>query len=493
MSVSESVSGDVVAGVASLPAPAVGDAAVWWPASRLRPWDRNPKRHPPAQLEALRRSITENGWGRPVVAHWPSEQLIAGHGAVSAVAQLVEADPGFALPDAPGPGLIPVRFRHEAWGAQLEALALADNRAAELSEWIPGAVASVLASIEAARLADPSLQAFAGWSGAEVAEILGRSKRPDPRDVKDPGPGPVPATPVSVPGQVYQLGPHRLVCGDSTLAETWDALLGDEVLEAGWTDPPFGVSYVGGTGLRVLNDELEAWPLAQLLHAALGHAVERTRPGGAWYVKAPAGDKAWPFVAVLGAMPFADPALLQAALDGASGRGLLEEAVRAGRVLEGLGIHRHTLVWVKDRFVLGRADYHYRHENLHACVVPDESAPDADVEAILYGWREGAAHYFGGGRKLDTVIEVPRPSRSPDHPTPTPVELVERTLGHSAKQGAIVGEPFGGSGTVLIAAARLGLRARLVELSPGYCDVIRRRWTAWALEAQVDPGAGALA
>lgn len=266
-------------------------------------------------------------------------------------------------------------------------------------------------------------------------------------------------------------------------------LLEDEVVEAGWTDPPFGVSYVGGTGMTVPNDDLGVWDLAVLLHTVFGHLQARCRPGAAWYVKAPAGDKAWPFLAVLGPQPFADPSLLQAALDGASGRGLLEEAVRAGRVRDGLGWHRHTLVWVKDRFVLGRADYHYRHENVHAGVVP---GGDPDVEAVLYGWVPGGAHYFGGGRRNDTVIEVPRPARNADHPTATPLELVERTLGHSARPGSVVAEPFGGSGTVLIAAARLGLVSRLVELSPAYCDVIRRRWTAWARAAEVDPGPGAL-
>ena len=123
---------------------------------------------------------------------------------------------------------------------------------------------------------------------------------------------------------------------------------------------------------------------------------------------------------------------------------------------------------------MGRCDYHYRHES------------------IFYGWVPGAAHYFIDDRTQDSVLEFARPKRSAEHPTMKPVELVAYCIGNSSKQGWIVGEPFGGSGTTLIACAQTGRKARLIEIDPRYCDVIRRRWTRWAKEAGVDPGSGAL-
>lgn len=139
-----------------------------------------------------------------------------------------------------------------------------------------------------------------------------------------------------------------------------------------------------------------------------------------------------------------------------------------------LGVWRQTLTWLKHHFVFGRRDYHYRHE------------------PIFYGWTPGAAHYFVDDRTQDSVLEFDRPSRSPEHPTMKPVALVQKCIENSSKPGWLVGDPFGGSGTTLIACAQSGRVARLIELAPRYCDVIRRRWTKFATSAGVDPGAGAL-
>ena len=145
-----------------------------------------------------------------------------------------------------------------------------------------------------------------------------------------------------------------------------------------------------------------------------------------------------------------------------------------GEVLIALDVWRRSLIWLKDIFAFGRGDYHYRHE------------------PIFYGWRPGAAHYFIDDRTQDTVLEFPRPKRSEEHPTMKPVALVERCLMNSSRAGEMVLDPFGGSGTTLIACAQTGRVARLIELDPGYCDVIRRRWTRWAKANNQDPGPGAL-
>jgi len=132
------------------------------------------------------------------------------------------------------------------------------------------------------------------------------------------------------------------------------------------------------------------------------------------------------------------------------------------------------LIWVKHSLVMGRSDYHYRHE------------------PIFYGWVPGAAHYFVDDRTQDSVLEFDRPGRSADHPTMKPVALVAKCIENSSKPGWIVGEPFGGSGTTLIACAQTGRVARLIELDPRYVDVIRRRWTKWAKQNNRPVGTGGL-
>jgi DNA methylase len=146
--------------------------------------------------------------------------------------------------------------------------------------------------------------------------------------------------------------------------------------------------------------------------------------------------------------------------------------------------HSQTLVWVKDRFVLGRSDYHYRHEPvLHGQALDTledlQSLGGKDHDDVLYGWRKGTAHLFAGGRKLDTVWEIARPARSREHPTMKPVELVARAIEYSSRPGETVLDPFGGSGTTLIAAEQLGRRCAIVELEPRYAQVILERWQAF--------------
>jgi site-specific DNA-methyltransferase (adenine-specific) len=164
--------------------------------------------------------------------------------------------------------------------------------------------------------------------------------------------------------------------------------------------------------------------LERLLAAAFGVALRASAPGAVWYVAAPAGPVTGVFASAL----------------------------------RDLGVWRQTLVWVKDQFVMGHSDFHYRHESL------------------FYGWAPGAAHRAPPHRDLDTVWEIPRPKRSAEHPTMKPVALVDRALANSSRPGDVVLDPFAGSGSTLIAAHGLGRRARCVELDPRYVDVICRRY-----------------
>jgi site-specific DNA-methyltransferase (adenine-specific) len=219
---------------------------------------------------------------------------------------------------------------------------------------------------------------------------------------------------------------HALLCGDATQPAALTALMDSQKADMVWTDPPYGVAYVGKTkdALTIDNDALDEAGLEVLLRSSLVNALAATREGGAWYVAAPAGPLFHIFAAVL----------------------------------RDLGVWRQTLNWVKSTFVIGRSDYHYRHES------------------IFYGWKPGATHYFVDDRTLDTVLEFDKPSKSTEHPTMKPVALVAFCINNSTKHGAMVLDVFAGSGSTLIACEKTGRRAMLIELDPVYCDVIVRRW-----------------
>lgn len=237
--------------------------------------------------------------------------------------------------------------------------------------------------------------------------------------------------------------------------------------DAVWTDPPYGVAYVGKTkaALTIQNDNLGLGDLTEFLRRTLGAALAVCRPGGAWYVAAPAG-----------------PAFLAFAT-----------------VLTELGVWRQTISWVKNVLVMGHSDYHYRHEPVFYGHVPGAEPPalppaeyDETTEALLYGWAPGAAHQPPPDRKQDTVWEFPKPKASRQHPTMKPVALIEKALRNSTRAGSVVLDPFGGSGSTLIACHLTGRVARLVELDPRYVDVICRRYQQHTGVVPVLVGAGAV-
>jgi len=425
-------------------------AAEWVRIGDLLPWERNPKAHPVENVAEIARSIVRFGFTEPIICWGSRKQVVAGHGRLLAAQMLYREDsgrkvatdqPGQAATD-PADGLVPVRWIEFASDHEAAAYAVADNRLTEKNPMDPAQVAEIFLELDDAGVSLDGL----GYGEEELRIMLDPPEEPtNPSPTDDDAPAVDEAAPPdSQPGQVYELGPHRLVCGDSTSAESWALLLPNgERLQMVWTDPPYGVSYVGKTAeaMTIQNDALKPEQLEQFLRDALGIAAAHCLPGAAWYVAAPPGP---PFV-----IPFCT-------------------------VLAEIEVWRHTLAWVKNTFVMGRADYHYRHE------------------AIFYGWTPGAAHYFVDERTHDTVMEFDKPSRNADHPTMKPVALVAYCINNSSKPGWLVGEPFGGSGTTLIAAAQTGRIARVIELDPKYCDVIRRRWTKWAKEHGKPVGSGGL-
>lgn len=230
---------------------------------------------------------------------------------------------------------------------------------------------------------------------------------------------------------------HKVLCGDSTRSEDVERLLAGAVADAVLTDPPYGVDYVGKTkdALQVHNDGRET--LAPLLEAALGLALKSCKEGGCWYVAAPAR-----------------PQLIEFAM-----------------VLRDLEIWRQTLIWAKQSLVMGHSDYHYQHET------------------IFYGWKPGAAHQAPPDRKQTSLWQFDRPTASREHPTMKPVALFAKMVSNSTSKGDLIYEPFGGSGTTLIAAEQLERRCSAIEISPSYCDVIVKRWeTLTGEKAILAPG-----
>jgi DNA modification methylase len=300
---------------------------------------------------------------------------------------------------------------------------LADNRLAELGGYDTDALAELLSYL------DGDYEGT-GYTDADIDALI---SPPLPATHGDPDNVPAaPDEPASKPGDVWQLGPHRVLCGDSTDVAAVESMLAGDLSDCMWTDPPYGVDYVGKTkdALTIVNDG--AGDLPELLAGAFAVATIALLPGAPVYVAHAPGPLSLTFA--------------RAFLD-------------AGWLL------RQNLVWVKDVLVLGRSDYHYRHE------------------PIMYGFTNGGEGRLGrGGQRwygdnaATTVFEVPKPSRSEDHPTMKPTELIVRCLNNSCRPGGIVYEPFGGSGSTLIAAHMTGRSARVVELDPRYVDVICRRF-----------------
>lgn len=382
------------------------------PVSALHTYHRNPRR---GDVSVIRQSLVVNGQYRPLVVNRgthtgrPSEVLAGNHTLVAA------RDAGW--PDI-AVCWIDVDDDHAA------RIVAADNRTADLGDYDERLLAELLSDL-------PDLDGTGYEPGdldALVQSLTGGEPvagHTDPDEAPEP-----PPEPVSAVGDVWLLGEHRLAVGDATEPAAWDAALDGRQADLLWTDPPYGVAYVGKTkdALRIENDTLEGDGLTAFLRAALEPAVPHTRPGACWYVAAPSG-----------------PAFLSFAV-----------------VLSELEVWRQTLAWVKDQFVMGHSDYHYRHE------------------AVFYGWTPGAAHQAPPDRTQDTVHEVARPKASRDHPTMKPVELIEKHLSNSSAPGSLVVDPFGGSGSTLMAAHRMRRRASLIELDPRYADVICRRFQDYA-------------
>ncbi len=391
--------------------------------SRLRFFERNPRSISLERLEALKRSLVadrEMLWVRPLIALL-DRRVICGNMRLLAARELKWVTIPVAYVDLD-------EGRARLW-------VLRDNNG--YGEWD-----DTLPAFLAEMAADGVDLDLSGLAPEDLEQFIREASR-SPRD-PDEAP-PAPAVPRSKPGEVYELGPHRLVCGDATDPDVVETLTAGERASAVWTDPPYGVEYVGKTSqaLRLVNDSPDA-TLALLTDAfvSVGGVLE---PGAPFYVASPAGPMGSVF------------------------RGALETA--------GWRLHQ-CLVWVKDALVLGHSDYHYRHEDILFGHLPGGGRPGR-------GRHQGSR--WRGDNAQDTVFEVARPKRSETHPTIKPVELITAQLRNSIRPGEVVLDPFAGSGSTLIAAETLGARAFLVEIDPRYADVCRQRYADYVGRPELAP------
>jgi DNA modification methylase len=393
----------------------------------LRPHPRNYRRHPERQLALLRESLRIHGQQKPVVIT-PDGTILAGHGLVEAAKAEGWDELACHVYDGPYP----------------EAFLAIDNRASDLAEDDEAALAALLRDLDAVG----NLSA-AGYQDDDLSELLARLDAEDKRgreesfDAEEAMAQAEEATgPTRVqPGEIWQLGPHRLLCGDCTIPENWERLMGGQTAHAVITDPPYAVSYCGGRAAqqeRIAKarrgvegpsdaywDELTPAAYLELLKASLGHAYR-------W-----SDDKA--------------PLYLWFA------------SARIRQVIEALAAtgyeERNLIVWVKNNGA-GALFAQYKHR----------------YEPQFYAFKKGQAPRWHGPTNETTVWEHDKPARNELHPTMKPVPLIERAISNSTEAGQLVLDPFLGSGTAIIAAERLGRRCYGFDLDGGYCGVILARW-----------------
>lgn len=310
---------------------------------------------------------------------------------------------------------VPVIVLDHLTDAQRRAYVIADNKLAELAGWDEELLAAELAALHAE---DFPLDVV-GFSDEELAALLDDDLTLGAQEGEDEAPA-VPEVAVSRAGDRWLCGDHVVLCGDATKAEDLDHLLAGKRAAMVFTDPPYNVAYEGAAG-SIQNDDLGT-AFAPFLAAAIGNLL-RVLDGAAYVCMSSS------------------------------------EIDTLKRVFTDAGGHWSTFViWAKNTFTLGRSDYHRQYE------------------PILYGWPEGRKHYWCGARDQGDVWQIQKPVRNDLHPTMKPVELVRRAILNSSKPKAIVLDPFGGSGTTLIACEETGRAARLLELDARYVDVIVRRW-----------------
>lgn len=369
------------------------------PIGDLKAYERNAKLHPAEQIQQIKTSIQEFGFNDPV-AVWNDNEIIEGHGRLIAAKELGYTE-------------IPVIRLDSLTDEQRKAYMLVHNKLT-----MDTGFDLELLNIELGSINDIDMTEF----GFEFEMFSDDSSEVVEDDYNEE----LPEEPKSKLGDIYQLGRHRLMCGDSTNVEQVKVLTNGELVDMLLTDPPYNVAYEGKTKdkLKIKNDNMEDTAFRQFLCSAFSAANEVMKAGAVYYI--------W-----------------HSDSEGYNFRGACHDI--------GWKV-REVLIWNKNSMVLGRQDYQWKHE------------------PCLYGWKDGASHLWASDRKQTTVIDFNKPNKSDIHPTMKPVGLFDYQIQNNTKGGDIVLDLFNGSGTTIIACEQNGRKAYCMELDPKYVDAAIDRW-----------------
>lgn len=368
---------------------------------KLKPYKNNARTHSDEQIEKIAKSMKEFGFINPVLVDG-NLNVIAGHGRILGAKKL-------------GMKEVPCLFIEDLTEEQKRAYIIADNRLAEDAGWD-----KELLKIELEDLKNMNFDIT--LTGFELEDF--DFSMEETEVIEDEFDETVPEEPTSKKGEIYKLGKHFLMCGDSTDINDVEKLMNGVKADMLLTDPPYNVDYEGGTGLTIQNDNMDDETFREFLRVSFFNANSVMKEGAVFYI--------W-----------------HADSEGYNFRGACHDI--------GWKV-RQCLIWCKNTLVMGRQDYHWKHE------------------PCLYGWKEGASHLWASDRKQTTVLEFDRPSVSKEHPTMKPVGLFDYLIKNNTKKDDIVLDLFAGSGTSIIACEQNGRIAYSMELDPKYVDVIISRW-----------------
>jgi len=373
--------------------------------STIKPYENNPRKLTDSAIEKVAMSLKEYGFRQPIVVD-KDNIIVAGHTRYRASKKL-------------GLKNVPISVIDNLTPEQINAYRIADNRTAEESEWDNELLKMEIKELEAQ---DFKLDLL-GFNEDQLNDLLFEEKQglTDEDEVPE-----TPEEPISKLGDIWKLGNHRVMCGDSTKQESYEKLCGETKVDLYLTDPPYNVAYEGKTKdkLTIQNDKQTDDEFIEFLSQAFRSADTVLKMGGSFYI--------WH--------------------SDSEGLNFRLACIEAKWKL------RQTLIWSKNSMVMGRQDYQWQHE------------------PCLYGWKEGSSHSWYSDRKQTTIIKHDRPTQSKLHPTMKPVSLMEYLVKNSSKQEDIILDSFLGSGSTLIACEKLNRLCYGIELDPKYCDVIIKRW-----------------
>ena len=382
----------------------------------IHPYERNARKNDQA-VDAVAKSIEQCSYVAPIVVD-ENHVILAGHTRWKALKKLGRTECECIVKD----GLT---------DEQKKKYRLLDNKTNELADWDFDLLADELDGLD--------LTAFDfDWGLRDELDTSVVEDNYDPV---------LPSEPKSKLGDVYQLGDHRLMCGDSTSLADVQKLVGGAQMDLLLTDPPYNVDYQGAAG-KIKNDNMEDTAFRRFLTDAFSNAAMVMKPGAPFYI--------W-----------------HADTEGYNFRGACKDAML--RV-------RQCLIWVKNSLVMGRQDFQWKHE---PCLYGESEIEEDAHEPCLYGWMEGKKHYFFKNRKQTTVLNFDKPVKSAEHPTMKPIKLFDYQMQCSSKPGENVLDLFAGSGTTIMAAEQNGRRAFCMEYDPKYTDVIVDRWEKFTGEKAV--------